>query len=131
VIKVKFSAALLAGAPHKLPGIETLRQIWFNAYNFYVSHPKETLFLEQYENSPYFKYTVEDPDVAVRLLVEKVQQAITEGLIINLPFMVLGSLTFGVAMSLAKQQIAGTINLNEKMLQEIANGVIRSVKQPE
>jgi len=127
-IKVKFSAALFVGEPQKLSGIESLRLVWFNAYHFYVSHPPETLFLEQYENSPYFRYTVEDPDSVVIPLVEKTQQAIKEGIIVDLPFSVLGNLTFGVAMSLAKQQIAKRVNLDEEMLEKIANAIVKGLQ---
>ena len=52
-IKSQLSVALLAGEPQQLPWPDNLRRIWLNAYRFYVSHPQETAYLEQYENSPY------------------------------------------------------------------------------
>src|SRR4051794_39390191 len=51
-IKVKMTEAIFADTPAGLTSVETLRHIWLNAYRFYVAHPRETVFLEQYENSP-------------------------------------------------------------------------------
>src|SRR5580704_8333968 len=38
---------------------EALLRIWLNAYRFYRSHRKETLFLDQYLNSSYCKTSAE------------------------------------------------------------------------
>src|SRR5436190_12945975 len=51
--KNNFSLAVIQGDPHLLPGTAMLKQVWANVYHYCVEHPTETLFLEQYENSPY------------------------------------------------------------------------------
>lgn len=127
-VKTKLSEALIAGEPHLLPGVETVRQLWFNAFNYYVSHPKITLFLEQYDNSPFYKQWNEKLDDKIQVVVHKIQQDMEAGLLIELPVIVFYNLTFGVAISLAKQQIAGLITLDQNMLEKIAGAVVRSVQ---
>ena len=52
-IKARFAAALLYDNPQDLEWPENFELVWRNAYEFYVSNPKDTRFLEQYENSPF------------------------------------------------------------------------------
>src|SRR4051812_18332296 len=47
-IKQKFVELLFAGEPPKLDSLDAMTQVWLNAYHYYVSHPRETLFLEQF-----------------------------------------------------------------------------------
>ncbi len=127
-IKAKISQALTVGEPDLLEGIETVRMVWFNAYNFYVANPQETIFLEQYENSPFNNHWEKGFDAKLKPIIDKLQKDIEAGLVVNLPIIVLYDLTFGVAMSLAKQQIAGLIQLDQAMLQQVAGAVVRAVQ---
>jgi len=128
-IKLEFNQALLQGAPHLLPWPEYLKRVWLNAYHYYVAHPKQTIFLEQYENSPY-QISWETLEVADNLkpLLERLQNDFASGLIKPMPFEVFYELTLGVAVSLARRQIAGNINLDEVLLHEIAESCFRAVK---
>jgi AcrR family transcriptional regulator len=129
-VKTKFANRLFAGEPQHLAGPEALRQVWLNAYHFYVSHPKETLFLEQFENSPYARMCVDEFEEKFKPMVEQLEARIKAGEIINLPLDVLYDLTFGVAKALAKQQIAGPIQVDDGLLRQVSNAVLRSL-QPE
>ncbi len=129
-IKTKFMALLFAGEPHKLESIEAMAQIWLNAYHFYVSHPKETLFLEQFENSPYAKMCVHEFEDKFKPILEWIEVQMNNGKILNLPFDVLNDLTFGVALALAKKQIAGTVQVDDALLNQVVKAVQRSI-QPE
>ncbi len=128
-IKKRFIMALLAGVPDHLGGLEVLKKVWFNAFTYYVEHPLDTLFLEQYENSPYFIF---NPDESFApefdLFVSKLQHDIENGVYANLPLLVFYDMTLGVAMSLAKRQIAKMIELDSVALEKIADAVYRSVQ---
>ena len=126
-VKQSFSAALMAGNPHELPWPDHLQLIWINAYRYYVSHPAETLFLEQYENSPYHHEWHEEPDENTSILFTLIEQDFAAGVLRPLPFEVLYDLTLGVALSLAKRQIENGLALNEEQLVEIAEATCRSV----
>lgn len=127
-IKVKMTDAIFADAPAGRMSLETLRHIWLNAYHFYVSHPKETIFLEQYENSPFYKHLTEDFNETAAAFTKQIYQEMAEGKLADLPIMVLYSLTLGVAISLAHQCIQGIIEPDEAMLEKIVDAVSRAVQ---
>jgi AcrR family transcriptional regulator len=126
-IKQEFSAALLVGDPHELPWPDHLKLIWMNAYHYYITHPAETMFLEQYENSPYHLKWEEMPDENFTRLYALIEQDLAAGFMRPLPDPALYALTLGVASSLAKQQIEGTLKLSADQLAEIANAVCRAI----
>lgn len=88
------------------------------------------MFLEQFENSPYAKMCVHEFEEQFKPVLEWVDSQMAAGKLINLPFDVLNNLTFGAAISLAKQQIAGTVQVDEAMLNQVVKAIRRSL-QPE
>ncbi len=127
-IEAKLFQALAGNQLEQLEGIALLRQLWLDMYAYYVAHPKETLFLEQYKNSPFYKHQQGGFDGNWSWLGEKFQRAIAESEIANLPFLVVYNLTLGVAMALAKQQITQAIELDEVTLQKTADAVCQAVR---
>jgi len=127
-IKQKFVELLFAGEPPKLDSLDAMTQVWLNAYHYYVSHPRETLFLEQFENSPYARMCKDEFEENIRPIMQWVESEMEAGKIIKLPFDVLETLTFGVAISLAKQQIAGTVNIDEATLNQVVKAIRHSLQ---
>lgn len=127
-IKVKMTDAIFRDAPAGLSTVETMRHLWLNAYKFYVAHPKETVFLEQYENSPFYKHLPEDFNEEAEAFTRQIYQEIAEGKLIDLPIMVLYSMTIGVALSLAKQHIQGLFEPDETMLERIVDAICCAVQ---
>lgn len=130
-VKSKLSAALVAGDPAHAPFPEHLKQIWLNAFWFYVNHPQETVFLEQYDNSPYHEVeSWEDlaHDDNYKALLEIIQADVRAGHITEMPFWVLYELTLGVAVGMAKRYIAGSLHLDADELKRIAELVCRSLQ---
>ena len=128
-IKGQLSAALMAGDPQHLPWPDHLRQIWLNAYGFYASHPQETAYLEQYENSPYYQewdYIAEDENY--RALAALIVADFEQGVIKEMPFDVLYELTLAVAVGLAKRQIAGSLHLDDETLAWAADACCRAIQ---
>ncbi len=132
-IKVRYSAALLDGNPQAMAWPHDFERFWLNAFDYYVSNPKETQFLEQYENSPFSKQThaeasISGGDANTIILMNWMQQRFAEGVVREMPFMVLYELTVGVAVGLAKRQINGLIKLDEATLRTIAMACRRAVE---
>ncbi len=132
-IKQKLATVLMQGDPHLLPWPGYLKRIWLNAYHYYATHPMETRFLEQYENSPYFQGN-DDPEYLLSLgnfaeLVNLLQRAVAQGLVKKLPYGAFYDLTLGVAISLAKRKISGGLSLDEATLEMIADAVCSAVAQ--
>jgi AcrR family transcriptional regulator len=128
-IKAQLSAALMAGEPQQFPWPDHLRQIWLNAYRFYVSHPQETAYLEQYENSPYYQewdYIAEDEHYAA--LAALIMADFGQGVIKEMPIEVLYELTLGVAVGLAKREIAGSLQLDDETLAWAADACCRAIQ---
>lgn len=128
-IKSRLSEALIEGDPHKQPWPVYLKQVWLNAYHFYANHPKETVFLEQYENSPFLgeAHSLTFDDNITRL-VEVIQRDIDRELVRDMPYEVIYALTLGVAISLAKRQINGTLHLDDAILAETAAACCRAIE---
>ena len=128
-IKGQLSRALMAGEPQDLPWPDHLQHIWLNAYHFCVSHPQETAYLEQYENSPYqrgWDHIEEDENYGA--LAALIVADFEQGLVKQMPFEVLYELTLGVAVGLAKRQIAGALHLDEETLAWAADACCRAVQ---
>ena len=128
-IKQRFTQFALAGVDLEAAWDEGLRQVWHNTYRFYVSHPRETLFLEQYENSPYYHHwdkNEHSPDMARATRI--IQAEIDAGRIKPLPIEALSVMTIGIAVLLAKQAIVGTLKLDDSTLDQIARATIDSIR---
>lgn len=129
-IKVAWSAGLMVGDPPRMAWPDKLFRLWRNAYDFCVTHPKETLFLEQYENSPYaahaFDHLQTDPNM--QALYGMIRDGFERGFIKPMAFEVLYELTLGVALGLAKRHIIGTLQLTEAELAWVAVACYRAVQ---
>lgn len=127
-IKLRFGAALITPDLETLPFAGQIKRIWLNAYRFYAAHPLETLFLEQYESSPYQDaVTFADYDENTRQLIAMIENGFASGLLKPLPFEVLYEMTFRVAMNLARRHISGAVTLDEATLDIIADGLCAAV----
>lgn len=128
-VKLAYSEALVAGQVITLPFPDHLERLWLNAFRFYVTHPQETVFLEQYENSPYGHKLSEVMllDDNMRALAALIEADLQAGLVHVMPLEVLFELTLGVASGLARRQIGGAITLNDETLAWVAAACARSV----
>ena len=81
---------------------EALLRVWLNAYRFYRSHRKETLFLDQYLNSSYCKTGTEGAHPEKARIAKWMQPKKKGGMLKDLPPEAIESLTLGLAASLAK-----------------------------
>jgi AcrR family transcriptional regulator len=125
-VKKQFAEAVILGEPYRLAWPQNMERLWLNVFAFYRNHPKETLFLEQYDNSPYAKHEIA-MDENFQFLQEMIETAYQAGHIRPMPEMVLYELTVGVALNLAKRQIAGQLELSQSDLEAIAAACVRAV----
>jgi AcrR family transcriptional regulator len=129
-LKLQLAQAMLAGYSADLPLRERFRRIWINTARYYVDHPLETTFMEQYANSPFLK-----PETAgvhaeyFRPVYEFIANGIYEGILKDLPPEIFGSLTLEVAISLAKKHRDGAILLDEATLERSVDACWDAVKR--
>lgn len=125
----QYTEALLADDPLSQEWCERLKRIWLSTFHYFVAQPKHALFMEQYKNSAYAHYSQSiEADENLAPLIQAIRADIEKGLIKNLPFDVIYALTVDVAKSLAKLQIAGIIQLDEVMLDDIAEASCRALQ---
>jgi AcrR family transcriptional regulator len=118
--KAKFDLvqAMLDGYSEELPLRERFRIIWLNTVRYYLRHPKETAFMEQYANSPFLKPETEDAFAEYfEPITEFMAYATREGVIKQMPTQMLATFTLEVAISLAKKHASGELLLDDNMLE--------------
>lgn len=123
-----YAQALLEGDPLSRSGLERYKQIWLNTFHYFVDHPRQASFMDQYKNSAYVHAALSieaDPNMAP--LFQALRADIVGGLIKDLPMDVIYALSVDVAKSLAKLQIAGLVSLDEATLDELAEASCRAL----
>lgn len=129
-LKLQLAEAMLAGYSADLPLRERFRRIWINTARYYIDHPLETSFIEQYANSPFLKPATRDiHDEYFQPVIDFVKTGIYEGVLKDLPRELFASLTLEVAISLAKKQRAGDITLTDAVLERAVDACWDAIKR--
>ena len=129
-IKLEFLREMVDGFSEDQTFRERFRSIWLIVLEYRKSHPKETSFLEQFENSPYITPSLsEELMVAAKPLGDLLTQSIKEEIIKNLPIDLLVSLYTGGAVFLAKKCIAGTIVLDDELIESTFDACWDAIKK--
>ena len=127
--KYDLSQALLRGYSMDEPIEDIFRHVWLNTLHYYMDHPKEMVFLEQYENSPYVKPETQAAYMGYFApLVTFIQQGITDGHFKSMPEIMFSALTIEVAMSLAKKHHSGMLKLDDALTEIVIEACWDAVK---
>ena len=129
----RISAVMLDGYEVGKPIRERFLHLGTAVLRYFTAHPLEFRFVEQYMNSPYgiafrrdrIMGKGEDADLYRRLLEEGVAQQIIKGL----PLTILLSLAIGPLLTLARDQIAGFIELDDGLLAQAVEACWDGVKR--
>ena len=114
-IKREKGKAFLAGYSEELSLRERFRTLWLNMLHYYMYHPQETAFLEQFDNSPYMKPEVKEAFAEYyEPLMRFFQYAFQEGVFKEMPLAMLSTFTLEVAVSLAKHHASGELTLDDE-----------------
>lgn len=121
-IKLEMLQSTMRGFSEQLPIRERFLRLWYNFLDYYMHHPRRTAYLEQFENSPYSKQSVQEAFAEeIAPLISFFNEGVKAGVFKDLPFQVGAELTFGVAVSLAKQHVAGILELTGELIEATAN----------
>jgi AcrR family transcriptional regulator len=112
------------------PILERYKGLWLRKYQFHFNNPDKTVFIEQFKNSSYYT-EAQNQLTASRMsdLLWMGQADIDRGLIIDLPLEDIYTMTFTVALNLAKSHRQAGVTLDEATLDTLAERVCRSVLQ--
>jgi AcrR family transcriptional regulator len=113
-IKREKGKAFLAGYSEDLSLRERFRTLWLNMLHYYMDHPQETAFMEQFDNSPYMTPEVQEAYTEYYgPLMRFFQYAFQEGVFKEMPLVMLSTFTLEVAVSLAKHHASGALTLDD------------------
>ncbi|MBN2500845.1 MAG: TetR/AcrR family transcriptional regulator [Anaerolineales bacterium] len=117
-IKYKMIRDVLADYSEQAPYKERLRRLYHQLIRYYINHPKEANFLEQFEHSPYNDPNFQEVfrDELTPFIISFFVQGMQEGVLKDMRLEIAVQLSFGVAISLAKQHNRGVLELDEEII---------------
>lgn len=129
-IKRKSAEATLANVTPEQPIRSQLRQALGNILRYFVHHPLEAAFMEQYTRSPYCRPEIEERAKAYYLpIMTAIKQAEHEGVIKAFPEAVSTTLTLDVAMSLAQKHEAGFVKMTDELIDRVVDALWEAMRQ--
>ena len=130
-IKHKMIQVVLDDYSEQAPYEERFRLLFYRLIHYYINHPKEANFLDQFENSPYNDPSFQEifRDDLTPFITSFFVQGIQDGVIKNIPIEIFVVLSFGAAISLAKQHTRGVIKLDDEMINTAANASWDALKK--
>lgn len=129
-IKRELGQAIAADYDDNLPLWERFRRIWMNTARYYIQHPQEAAFIEQYVNSPFYAVEKEAEYLAYYLpVIQIIEHARREQVIKDLPDMVLYALTMEVANSLAQKHATNMLTVTEELLEQIVEACWDAIRR--
>jgi AcrR family transcriptional regulator len=128
--KRDFGAAVSAGYDPALPLREQFWRMMSNAARYYLRHPTEAAFIQQYVNSPFYSAEMEDDYREYFLPVfEFMERALREQVIKPLPDEVLYAFTMEIAGSLAQKHANGILTVTDDLLDEVIGACWDALKR--
>jgi AcrR family transcriptional regulator len=114
-IKRQKGNAFLEGYSEDLSLRERFRILWLNMLHYYMEHPRELAFMEQFDNSPYMNAEVQAAfSEQYAPLMRFFQYAYEEGVFKEMPLAMISAFTAELAISLAKHHASGELVLDDE-----------------
>ena len=114
----------------KMPFEILFKSVWMNMFNFYISHPQEFSFVEQYCDSPYLTDITRAAGARVlQDYKDALDQAVCDGQVQDLPSEMVFAILTGSISSLAKRHLAGVLDMTEERRRQAAHAVWSAVRR--
>ncbi|MFQ3619860.1 MAG: TetR/AcrR family transcriptional regulator [Spirochaetales bacterium] len=124
--------ALLKGFRDNALPEENLKNIWLQWLFYYVSHPKEFLFLEQYSASPFIsKFILSRKDPRMEPAVEYLSKLKHQGYFKDLPDPILVGVFYGPIVFMAKTYIADRKKPSVEEATHAFNACLEAIRRKE
>jgi AcrR family transcriptional regulator len=116
-IKLQALHALLIDDDENASHEERFITLWKSMVRYYIDHPQEVKFLEQFEHSPYNdgSHPFDTVD-EIQSMIQFFQNGIDEGVLKNLPIEILIEMGMATAVVLSKLHIRGAFQLNDDVI---------------
>lgn len=102
-VKINVTAAMLAGYREDLPIRERFVRICTNLVHYFLEHPMEMRFIEQYANSPFITTVTKQENARLFQPISSFfRYAQQQQIIKDMPLEILSALVYGMMMALVK-----------------------------
>jgi AcrR family transcriptional regulator len=129
-IKRKSAAATMSNVNVEQPLPTQLRQALRNILRYFVRHPMEAAFMEQYMRSPYFRPEVEARTKEYYLpIMHAMKRAEAEMVIKAFPEAVSTTLTLDIATSLAQKHEAGLVEMTDELIDRVVDALWEALRR--
>ncbi len=129
-LKYDFLEATLSDIDEKYAYYEQYRKIFINSVNYLIAHPNTLKLFWQFENAPHLSLQLEAIHIEkINIYVRFIEGGIKEGIVKDLPLIIISDLTIGAGMQFAKNVINGTVTLHEDLIEEVVSASWDSIKR--
>jgi AcrR family transcriptional regulator len=129
-VKRKSAAATLANMTPDQPLPRQLQQALRNVLRYFVQHPMEAAFMEQYMRSPYFRPAIEERAKEYYLpVMNAIKRAEAEMVIKAFPEAVSTTLTLDIATSLAQKHEAGFVEMTDELIDRVVDALWEALRR--
>lgn len=120
-LKERMGAAMMLEGSSKGTIRDRFYAFYFNLYHYFIQHPDEFHFLEQYANSPFISQSArEDNRRFYQPVLDFLQQGIELGVLRPLDLRMMIALVYGHIVSLAKYNLAAEEKIRQEQLEQAA-----------
>ncbi len=128
--KTRITQCILRKYSDNAPVRESFRQLFSEIVHYYIEHPAELSFAEQYENSPLITAaTRKEGSRLAEPIMRLFQRAIAPNLLKDMPFEILGAIIYGAIIALIKLYLSGAVKFNEENLEAGLNAIWDMIKR--
>lgn len=132
-IEGRINAQIEGGAAADLPIRHRFSHVCRVLLTYFVDHPLEFRYVEQFHNSPYGIEHRRDKllgrEGEIQTCRELFLQGIREGVIKDLPLVVLYAMSFGPLIALSRDHILGFVILDDALIERIVDACWDGVKR--
>ena len=135
-VESRLHQALLEEYPADQPVRRRLDHYYASLIRFFIENPMEFKFLGQFYDSPYGVALRRDKIFAQKSSEDRCdtmknlfEQGIAEGVIKDLPIVILFALFFGTLISVARDHILGFIELDDRLIRQTAEACWDALKR--
>jgi AcrR family transcriptional regulator len=120
-LKQRMSTTLLEEGASKGTIKDKFFSFYASLYQYFIQHPEEFRFLEQYDNSPFVSPAAREESLRqYGTTLDFLQQGMELGVLRPLDLRMLIALVYGHVASLAKLHLSGLLNISQELLDQAA-----------
>jgi len=119
-LKAKMGEALVEKESNSKSIKDRFFRFWENLYRFFLLHPQEFKFLEQYANSPLVDKSVREENKShYQGILNFMEEGMQVGVLRPMPVLLMANLVYGHIVNTAKLQLNQEFDIQADLLQQV------------